>query len=96
MFIPYAILASSVFVLIVLLFVVFNTLLKIEKYEDAVTEYESLLQNISEDIDYIIKRLNEVDHRGAFKSDDEIGWFWSEVTKLKDILENYREKDELR
>ena len=92
MFIPYAILASSVLVILVLLFVVFNVLLKIEKYEDAVTDYENFLQKLSGDIDYIIKRLDEVDHKGAFKSDDEIGWFWSEVIKLKDILKNYTEK----
>jgi hypothetical protein len=35
------------------------------------------------------KRLNEIDDKGAFSSDDEIGWFFTYVKQVQDLLKQY-------
>ena len=38
------------------------------------------------------KRLEVIDEKGLFKSDDEIGWFFLEIKKLQMILNEFRIK----
>ena len=47
------------------------------------------LDNLSQDIFYCEQRLQELDTLGAFKSDDEIGWFFKEVKNMSDKLRQY-------
>ena len=62
-------------ILVVILgFTTFNLLRKNEKQEDILAGYMSYLNKISDTIEAADKKLKEVDHRGAFKSDDEVGF----------------------
>ncbi len=38
------------------------------------------------------KRLDEIDDKGFFRSDDEIGWFFSQVKEIQENLNNFRLK----
>jgi hypothetical protein len=67
------------------LFAIKNLLNKLEAAEDYIT-------NLSLDINVMVKRLKEIDNAGIFESDDEIGWFFEEVKKLGDQLEQYKLK----
>lgn len=71
--------------LILSIYVIWNLLRKLEASED-------YINSLSLDINVINKRLKEIDHAGLFESDDEIGWFFEEVKKLGDQLEQYRLK----
>ena len=44
----------------------------------------------SEAIDTCNNRLNQIDDKGLFIADDEIGWFFTEVKKLQEALNEFR------
>lgn len=78
-------------VLVVLLgFTTFNLLRKNEKQEDILLEYMSYLSKFDTAIEESDKRLKEIDERGLFKSDDEIGWFFDQIKKIQTILNEFR------
>ena len=69
-------------VVVILGYTTFNLLNKNEKAEDIIVSYQEFIKNVNEQINESDKRLNEIDQRGLFKSDDEIGWFFNEVKKI--------------
>ena len=74
------------FSVVVLGFTTFNLLNKNEKAEDIIEH----ISNLNEEIIKSEKRLNEIDQRGIFQSDDEIGWFFNEVKKIKRNLAKFK------
>ena len=79
-----------VFSVVVLGFTTFNLLNKNEKAEDIIVSYQEFINNLSEEINKSDKRLEQIDQRGIFKSDDEIGWFFNEVKKIKKNLAKFK------
>ena len=61
----------------VLLVAVRNLLIKVEKYEDVTVNQTSYLQNISNIINDSQKHLRNLDEKGIFEADDEVGYFLS-------------------
>ena len=78
------------FLVVVLGFTTFNLLNKNEKAEDIIVSYQEHINNLNEEIIKSEKRLNEIDQRGIFQSDDEIGWFFNEVKKIKRNLAKFK------
>ena len=72
---------------VVLGFTTFNLLKKNERQEDILAGYMEYLSRISGIIELSDKKLKEIDHKGSFESDDEVG---SVFTQLKDIVETYK------
>jgi hypothetical protein len=95
------ILAVILGVLVVILgFTTFNLLKKIEKQEDIIAlrdeilvSYQIYLNKISDIIELSDKKLKEVDHKGSFESDDEIGFFFQSVKQLQETLNVFKIKD---
>lgn len=67
-------------------YVIRNLLLKNEKQEDILTGYMSYLNKISSTIEMADKKLKEVDAKGSFKSDDEVGFFFQQIESIQTIL----------
>jgi hypothetical protein len=88
-------------ILVVILgFTTFNLLKKIEKQEDIITlrdeilvSYQIYLNKVSDIIELSDKKLKEVDHKGSFESDDEIGFFFQSVKQLQETLNVFKIKD---
>ena len=40
-------------------------------------------------INECVKRLKQVDNKGIFYADDEIGWFFKEVQKIQEALNEF-------
>jgi Tfp pilus assembly protein PilO len=88
-------------VLVVILgYTTFNLLRKLEKQEDIVNNqatilasYLSYLNKISDIIEFSDKKLKEVDHKGSFKSDDEVGFFFEEIKQIQDTLNQFKVKN---
>ena len=55
----------------------------------AIKEYEDFITKQSEAIEVCSQRLNKVDDKGIFRSDDEIGFFFKEVQKIQDALNEF-------
>ena len=66
-------------------FTTFNLLRKVEKIEDVVIRYDRFISEYSKQLDNTDKRLKEIDEKGTFKSDDEIGWFFKQIKRLQSI-----------
>jgi len=73
----------------VFIYTTFNLLKKNEQLEDITIKQQQILDNLSQDIFYCEQRIQELDTLGAFKSDDEIGWFFKEVKNMSDKLKQY-------
>jgi adenylate kinase family enzyme len=86
----YIITAVFVTYVIVTGFIFRNTILREERLED---EYNSAVNLVEErlietkiKIESVVERLNEIDIRGAFESDDEIGFVFKEIKQLNEEL----------
>jgi hypothetical protein len=78
---------------VVLGYTTFNLLRKNEKQEDILRGYMTYLNKFSEIIDYSHKKLKEVDSKGSFESDDEVGFFFQQLKALQEILDTFNVKN---
>jgi hypothetical protein len=53
-------------------------------------ELEDFIVKQSEAIDLCNQRLKQLDDKGFFASDDEIGWFFTEVRKIQEAINEFR------
>jgi len=67
-----------------------NLLKKNEKAEDIITNYETYMNKFSDILTKSEQKLKEVDARGAFSSDDEIGFFFRTVQILQEQFNQFR------
>lgn len=75
---------------VVLGYTTFNLLKKNEKAEDILFSYKQYMTQVSDVIEQSVKKLKEIDSRGTFESDDEIGWFFKKIQLIQDILDQYK------
>jgi len=69
--------------LIVAGFAIRNVIKKNEELEDFIVKQ-------SEAIDQCDRRLKTIDDKGSFIADDEIGWFFTEIKKIQEALNEFR------
>jgi hypothetical protein len=86
--------------ILILSYTTFNLLHKNEKLEDIIENqskilggYMSYLNKISDIIEHSNKRLKEVDSKGSFESDDEIGFFFEQVKSIQQVLDKFNIKN---
>mgnify|MGYP003987613625 FL=1 len=63
-------------------FVIRNLIVKNERLEDFISKQ-------SEAIEACDKRLKEIDDKGMFYADDQIGFFFKEVKKIQEALNEF-------
>ena len=76
-------------VVIISFFIIRNLIKQTEKLDDILNEYETSLSKQSEAINTCDQRLKEVDDKGIFYADDEIGWFFKEIQKIQESLNEF-------
>jgi len=67
-----------------------NLLRKNEKIEEIVISQDEFISKISQIINQSEKHLNEIDQKGFFESDDEIGWFFNEIKNISSQLSQFK------
>jgi len=77
-------------VVVVLGYTTINLLIKNEKAEDIIVSQRGFIENFQSSIEESDKKLQELDTRGSFSSDDEIGWFFNEIKKLQNALSRFK------
>jgi len=65
-----------------LIFSLRNLLIKNEKLEDFIAKQSDAVNECD-------VRIKQIDTRGTFSSDDEIGWFFKEVKKIQEALNEF-------
>jgi hypothetical protein len=85
------ILISALSITVVILgFTTYNLLKKQESAEDVLMGYLQYLDELSKVIEITDKKLKEIDHKGTFESDDEIGFFFKSIKQIQDILNDFK------
>ena len=74
---------------VILGYTTFNLLRKNEKQEDILVGYMSYLNKISQTIEAADKKIQEIDIKGSFKSDDEVGFFFQQLQSIQTILNSF-------
>ena len=77
---------------IILGFFTWNLMKKVERYEDIAQYQQNYIDNISTIIGESEKRLQEVDQRGTFESDDEVGFFFNTIKEIQRVLDQFNLK----
>lgn len=77
------------FLVVVLGFTTINLLRKNEKAEDIIVSQKEFIDKFRQMLNTSSNRLNEIDEKGTFESDDEIGWFFKEVKNLQNALSQF-------
>ncbi len=88
--------------LLVSVYVSYNLYMKYQKLEEISIENSQVAENTQEFLNQIRRRimsqrsyLKQLDRRGAFESDDEIGFFFKELKKIvDDISKNFEIEEE--
>lgn len=75
---------------VILGYTTINLLLKNEKAEDIIISQREFINDFRSSISKADKKLKELDTRGSFSSDDEIGWFFNEIKKLQNALSRFK------
>jgi predicted PurR-regulated permease PerM len=73
----------------VLGYISYNLFKKVEKLESIVDSQQQYVNKFSNTVDYTKKRLDNIDAKGTFESDDEIGWFFESVKTLQRELNDF-------
>ena len=68
----------------------FNLLRKNERLEDITLSYRDYLFKLKQQIDYTDKRLKEIDTKGTFTGDDEVGWFFKSVKEIQEKINQFK------
>ena len=58
-------------------------------------QYEIYLTRIQSLIDFSTEKMKQIDSSGHFESDDEVGFFFEEIKKIQNILDNLFETEEI-
>lgn len=84
---------------VVLGYTTFNLLRKVEKQEDElgkrqdiIISYQTYINSLGEVIHTMTERIDKIDAKGTFQSDDEIGFFFQRLKALSDMLKPYNIK----
>ena len=75
--------------LIASLYIIYNLFRKVEVLETLAEKHSDYLVRLNDMVSVSTKRLDEIDDKGAFSSDDDIGWFFTYVKQVQDLLKQY-------
>jgi predicted PurR-regulated permease PerM len=78
-----------IILVLILGYVSYNLFKKVEQLERIVDSQEQYISKFSDSVDFANRRLGEIDEKGTFQSDDEVGWFFESVKTLQSELNDF-------
>lgn len=72
------------------IYTAYISIIKQEKLEAIIASYDQFLTELAAFIDKSNKSLEEIDDKGSFKSDDEIGFFFDNLKKTYTKLDTFK------
>jgi hypothetical protein len=79
-------------IIVALSFTTYNLLKKNEKCEDVIKSYENYMVNLTTTIEFADTKLKEIDFKGTFEGDDEVGFFFKTVQFIQEQLNDFKVK----
>jgi hypothetical protein len=86
----WGIIAILLWIASIVAYIIYNLLTKNEKLERMIEERDIYINNLDAVIEDITKRLQEVDNKGTFASDDEVGFFFNSLKQMSETLNVYK------
>lgn len=86
---------TTIFIILLLIvcsilsYIAYNLFSKVELLEATVDSQEQYIAKFSNTLQFADKRLREIDDKGTFESDDEIGWFFESIKTLQRELNDF-------
>ena len=74
-------------------YVSWNTMKKLEAQEDLIQTYEEWVADFSQAVAESSEKLKQIDHKGTFDSDDEVGYFFEYLKDLQNGLDSFNDND---
>ena len=82
---------TALFIIFILLgvciYVIFNLLKKLEKYEDQFEEYQKFIETETKRNEALLEALRQIDNRQMFEKDDDVG---SIFYQIKETIERFK------
>jgi ABC-type Na+ efflux pump permease subunit len=78
---------------VVLGYTTINLMKKNERQEDIVVGYLQYLDQISKVIEASEVKIQKLDYKGSFESDDEVGFFFKGLKQIQEILNEFQLKN---
>lgn len=73
---------------ITMVWIIFNLLRKLEKYEDFIEEYEKFIIDERTKNESLLEALRQIDNRQMFEKDDDVG---SIFYQIKETIERFKQ-----
>ena len=70
-------------------YAIINLLKQVEQLEERDEQFTEWFLNFKKDIDRANTQLKNIDHKGSFQADDEIGFIFKEIKKVQKTLNGY-------
>jgi hypothetical protein len=70
-------------------YIIWNLNQKVAKYEAIVAKQKFIIDSVTAIVEESNKQLNAVELTEAFKSDDQIGFFFTSLKNIQDSLNHY-------
>ena len=86
----WGIIAIALWVVTIVGYVIRNLMIQNEKLTRLIEERDIYINNIDEVIENIEARLREIDLKGTFASDDEVGFFFTSLKQMSQTLNVYK------
>lgn len=83
------IISIALWVLTIFGYIIWNLNQKVTKLEQIATKQRFIIDSIAAIVDESNKQLNAVELTEAFKSDDQIGFFFKSLQNIQDSLNHY-------
>ena len=82
---------TALFIIFILLgvciYVIFNLLKKLEKYEDQFEDYQRFIETETKRNEALLEALRQIDNRQMFEKDDDVG---SIFYQIKETIERFK------
>jgi len=79
-----------ILIILVCIYVIWNLNKKVIKAEDIIEEQIEYLRKVSLTIQESNLYVNQLDEKGHFRSDDEIGTFFNFMKEIQDLINSFR------
>jgi len=66
--------------------------MKNEQAEDIIMSQDEFISRLMDTINKAYAKLKQIDHKGSFEADDEIGFFFKEVKNIQATLNEFNNK----
>tara|TARA_Y100000004_G_C8722369_1_gene330668 strand:- start:331 stop:603 length:273 start_codon:yes stop_codon:yes gene_type:complete len=73
-------------------YVIWNLNSKVTTYEEQIEEYQLWIDSFTDTVEDVDKKLKDIDSKGTFEADDEVGTFFQTLKILMGQITEYWEK----